>query len=609
MPIDLLVDTLLPRLLAASVQAALLAVLVWSLCRVLPRLSAATRCWLWWLVALQLLVGVVWTSPMSLPVLPADPLPAAVAAPAMQPVLLTAADMSASSPPSTHAAPRIAVTWPLALAALWLAGVLLMLARTLRGWRATRRLVRSAVPCGDPGLLQALALAADAHGLRAPPRLRLSAAITSPQLVGPWKPVLLLPAGHADALQPDELDMALTHELVHLQRRDLWWGLVPTLAQHLFFFHPAAHLAAREYGLAREAACDASVLAGSPQRTRAYGQLLLRLGVAPRPCAGLASASPDFILLKRRLTMLQTASPLPRVVAVVLTVAIGAIGVTPYRLTAATPPPAPERPAVPAVPALPAAPASPVGSTAEPLPAPSAEARRGVVAARSIEASMPPPPAPPAPAPASPPAAPAPPAAPEPLTGALRGTFTLHSDPGERAFVLLDGDDNIAIGTPTDLRDARAARRGDTPLVWLRRGEARYVVRDRATIQAIRDAYAEVGALGAAQGELGARQGELGSRQGDLGSRQAELAMTMAARSMDAARLRADARRDLDLDALRSQQDRLQADMQRLATQQAGMAREQAGLAARQQDAARRAERDATRIIDAAIRTGSVERL
>ena len=65
--------------------------------------------------------------------------------------------------------------------------------------------------------------------------------------------------GSVAAMSADDLDMALTHELIHLQRRDLWWGLLPAVSQHLFFFHPLVHVAAREYALAREEACDGAV--------------------------------------------------------------------------------------------------------------------------------------------------------------------------------------------------------------------------------------------------------------------------------------------------------------------------------------------------------------
>ena len=163
--------------------------------------------------------------------------------------------------------------------ALWLAGVIVMAGVTLRDWRRSREILRHSVPCTDEVLVQALALAAEAHGLRRTPRLRVSGDIDSPQLVGPWRPVLLLPAQRV--LGGDDLDMALTHELVHLHRRDLWWGWAPTLARHLFFFHPLIHLAAREYGIAREAACDAAVVAGDRRCRHDYGRLLVRLGTSP----------------------------------------------------------------------------------------------------------------------------------------------------------------------------------------------------------------------------------------------------------------------------------------------------------------------------------------
>ena len=75
--------------------------------------------------------------------------------------------------------------------------------------------------------------------------------------------------------------MAICHELVHLRRGDLWLGCVPALAERLFFFHPLAHVAAREDPLAREAACDAAVLRAMDATPQDYGRLLLALGVSP----------------------------------------------------------------------------------------------------------------------------------------------------------------------------------------------------------------------------------------------------------------------------------------------------------------------------------------
>lgn len=347
---DAMLETMLARLAATSLQTLLLAALVWALCRVWRRLPAASQCWLWWLVALQALVGLFAPGAVELPLLPAARVEAAVV-----PALADAAPAAAAA----------GFGWASALAALWLAGVLLLVLRTAFAFRASRHLLRASRPCPDARLTAALRMAAEAHGLRRAPSLRISDGIESPQLVGPWRPVLLLPAHRLAAMADDDLDMALTHELVHLCRRDLWLGLVPALAQHLFFFHPALHLAAHEYGIAREAACDAAVVAGNRHCRQHYGRLLVQLGVAPRAAAGLASASPSFVSLKRRLLMLQHMPTVPGWGARLLLVAVAVAAIVPLRLVATPVPPAP-----PAAVAPPQPPAQPAAPAAVPVPAP-----------------------------------------------------------------------------------------------------------------------------------------------------------------------------------------------------------------------------------------------
>ncbi len=100
--------------------------------------------------------------------------------------------------------------------------------------------------------------------------------------------------------------MAICHELAHVKRADLWLGCVPALAERLFFFHPLVRLAAREYALSREAACDSAVMDTLEVAPQDYGRLLLALGVS-RPRTGLtaAGAAWSFPNLKRRIAMLQ----------------------------------------------------------------------------------------------------------------------------------------------------------------------------------------------------------------------------------------------------------------------------------------------------------------
>ena len=640
MALELIAEVILPRLLAASVQSLLVVLAVLLLCRLLPRLSASARAGLWWLVALQLVVGVLWSSPLALPLLPADSVQQAIP----QAVPLASMAVQAGDPVDIGgldgaASMQIPATWSWATALgwAWMLGFAFMIARTLRGYLATRQLLRESHACNDRTLLHALQLAAEAHGLHRTPQLRLSAAIDSPQLIGPWNPVLLLPHDHARSMHADELDMALTHELVHLQRGDLWWGLLPSMAQHLFFFNPFAHLAAREYALAREAACDAAVDAGNRHCARDYGRLLVRLGVAPRPSAGLASASPTFHILKRRLLMLQNTATTPRLVALLVIGTVAVLGVMPYRITAATAPVVAPRapvaaavatPAVAPVAATVATPASarvaPVASLASAMgalgiappapPAPPAAPTPPAVPPRAPSAPPSPPshavPATPAMDSPAPPAPPAAPAAPAPLV--MQGTFTLGKTPPASAFVLMGNDDSLANASVDDLKEARLMRRGNEELLWLRKGKARYVVRDAATLASFHNAYAETVRLGKAQGELGDRQGRLGEEQGKLGEQQGELGMEMAELATEAASRALSgipARSTQKMAALQARQHSLSEQMQPLARRQAALGREQAALGARQAAASERAARESNRLIEQAIKNGVAQPL
>src|SRR2546423_422496 len=152
---------------------------------------------------------------------------------------------------------------------------------------------------------------ASALGLRRSPPLREAAGAPGPLVLGLLRPTILLPPSLAARLSPEELRLALAHELAHLARGDLWLSLVPTLAQSLFFFHPLVGLACREWATAREAACDAAALALTGAPAPAYGRLLLKLASAGRG-AGVASALGASLradTLHRRIALLRHFSP------------------------------------------------------------------------------------------------------------------------------------------------------------------------------------------------------------------------------------------------------------------------------------------------------------
>lgn len=657
--------SLLERLGWTSLQTVLLVALVYGVCRGLPSLSAATRCRLWWLVSLQAVLGLFWSQPLQLAWLPAPQAVAMtatdVAADLVYPLAPEAsAQLLATMPVPAADVPAVA-WWAVALAALWASGVLLMALRTFGEWRRCRALLAAAYPCEDEALVQALQLASDAHGVRPAPRLWMSTQVDAPQLVGPFRPVLLLPAGD-NALQGDALDLALTHELQHLQRRDLQWGLLPALAQHLFFFHPLLRLSVREYAQAREEAVDAAVVGQHGASRQAYGRLLLQLGVAPQPHLGVASAAPNTTSLKRRLLSLQTRRSCPRILAMALTAVVVVVGVAPMRLVAAPVPPAP-----PAPPAAPKAVVPPPPKAPNAPPAPPSAARVPAV-----------------------PVAPAPPAEPadvEALSGpddadvavdvdvdvdtdmhsehstshttsiTTYGRLDLGKSPSQ-AYVLVDGDSTFANGGIDDVTVARR-QLGKGPALWFRQGDKRYVVRDPMLIQTLQRAYSGAADLGRQQSELGRQQSALGREQGELGrqmgemgrlqgeeSRRIALAAAEVARSAMAAHdinreaaaeaakaargatsdmaVAREAAREAAAEARRAMQEaRSEAaqsgrtrDMQRLASQQSELASRQAALGSQQAALGERqarvhaqASQQAQQVIARALASGKAERL
>ncbi|HTG35318.1 MAG TPA: M56 family metallopeptidase [Thermoanaerobaculia bacterium] len=311
-------ETLVVTLTRASIEGGLFIAGVWIVCRLLPRLPASLRCGLWWAACLKLLLGLVALPAVRLPLLPAAMSAAPVAD--VRPLSIRTVDAAPgrpltpdpspvpSPPPSPGEGSKIDLreVGAAALVALWVAGLLILCRKAFRQLRYTRWIVRSAEPVREGWVRAAFAEICERLGIRRAPDLRGSGEVRTPQVTGLAQPVVLIPNSGFERLTPAEVSMTLCHELVHLRRKDLWLGWVPALAHRIFFFHPLAALAVREYAIAREAACDAEVLRILGSAPQAYGRLLLRWGVAPRE-TGLAAAgaSPSLQNLKRRLQMLQ----------------------------------------------------------------------------------------------------------------------------------------------------------------------------------------------------------------------------------------------------------------------------------------------------------------
>ena len=501
---------LFDRLAQASLEGSLLIAGIWLVCRLAPALPASFRVVLWWLATLKLLVGLAGIDPIPLPILPPAVLPPNIQS------LLVADGRAKARPyedranpgnsdvgPSSYVGPSFSSatpannwrdwatrTWFIAVGALFLVA--------LRQRQRTRRLIASARPA-DPHLLDVVDALAEQVGLVGAPDTLRADRVESPMVAGLFAPVVLLPRARFNAL-PDALQrMAICHELVHLRRGDLWLGCVPALAERLFFFHPLAHLAAREYVLAREAACDAAVLRAMDAAPQDYGKLLLALGVSPlRAGFAASSTSRSFSSLKRRLGMLNHTTPSARArYAGWLLAAAAAVAIVPMQVVART---APATTSTKPAPPLIAKPTS-----AETKPTPTAVDQDFSPAQQSAAQQSP------------------------ALQQVVQNVGELSASPvqveartssSHPEFVLILGENHTVMNGSADDRKMAKIRRAGDHVLWFKYQGKEYLTTDPAALREAEEIYRPVSQVGEQQGEIGAKQGAIGAQQGQVGGAQ-----------------------------------------------------------------------------------------
>ena len=145
-------------------------------------------------------------------------------------------------------------------------------------------------------------------------------------------------------MSPPELAMVLGHELAHIRRGDLLWGLAAAGVRAVFFFHPLVWLSQRRLNLAQEVAADELAILRQHGDPASYGKLLVsvisKIGpsrLIPTMSMGTAGSVQS---LTRRLVAMANIGRASRgiiVCSVVLLVATVLLGIVPWRLVAAEP--------------------------------------------------------------------------------------------------------------------------------------------------------------------------------------------------------------------------------------------------------------------------------
>ncbi|RYD18173.1 MAG: hypothetical protein EOP88_23540 [Verrucomicrobiaceae bacterium] len=272
------IENVFEWLLAATLRASVLAVLILCIQMVLRRwLSAGWRHALWLPMVAVLVLPVLPETPFGLFPLKRE---AVVELPKMEVMAAEGPGESSSPAAASVAKPETKVNY---LALLWLTGACGVMGAGLLGYRTNLARVRAAATGPDRDLAEDLEVAALQAGLARAPQVMISSAVNSPAVTGFLRPVLLLPEGFPEGFSKEEARLILLHEFCHLKRLDLPLNWLACVLQAIHWFNPLLWFAFARMRADREAACDARVLSLDMRDRRSeYGGALLKLQcVAP----------------------------------------------------------------------------------------------------------------------------------------------------------------------------------------------------------------------------------------------------------------------------------------------------------------------------------------
>ena len=174
------------------------------------------------------------------------------------------------------AQPGYGVSVPVVLLAIWIGGVLVLVAGIVRAGRAARRLIATA-DAGPPSLVALVDDCRRELGVKRPIDIRCTAFAHVPAITGFWNPVILVPAPLLASLTTAQMRAVLLHEVAHCKRGDVWMDCVQTLLQVVHWYNPLVWVANSVIRQVREQAVDEVVLMHMGEAPEVYPETLLHV--------------------------------------------------------------------------------------------------------------------------------------------------------------------------------------------------------------------------------------------------------------------------------------------------------------------------------------------
>ncbi len=186
---------------------------------------------------------------------------------------------------------------------IWLVVSLVLLVRKVTIYQSFVRYIRDGLtPVSDMEMLDRLSVIAEGEGVKSPVELGVNPLISSPMLIGFFRPCIVLPTSE---YREEDFRYIVLHELTHYKRRDMFYKWLVQVTVCLHWFNPLVHLMSREITKACEFSCDEAVLAKTGDGSaRDYGKTLLDAMAAVgkhMETSGAVTLSENKQLLKERL--------------------------------------------------------------------------------------------------------------------------------------------------------------------------------------------------------------------------------------------------------------------------------------------------------------------
>ena len=157
----------------------------------------------------------------------------------------------------------------------WIIGSILFLIRFSGAYIYLRYIIKQS-KLESPILLNGLRTLKKKYNIHRSVIIRESIRITTPMVMGYVKPVILFPLGLANQLSMQEVEAILAHELAHIKRHDFLFNLLQSLAEIVFYYHPAIWYISSKIRYERENCCDDMAIAMTGNSV-SYAKTLVKL--------------------------------------------------------------------------------------------------------------------------------------------------------------------------------------------------------------------------------------------------------------------------------------------------------------------------------------------